>query len=151
MHKKIIIEAENGLVLFSKDISSIDQEQRLKQKTKAKIIYNLLFLSQQYDSSDDAFDFIEFTDPSIYDKGSLVNHKTLDYIKDIFILSDVQRHTLLDIVAKFRALVIPNWWEEILLENNDWSNLLRRSRNLLNELKVNYEIDLDDYIEKHNI
>lgn len=152
MKKIIKIKTENGTTLFTKDVSSREDENRLKHKMKAKLLYDLLFLSKKYTDKDDAFDFIEFTDPSVYYNDSFVNENVFDYVNDVITLSREQKELLIKVNKKFRELITPNWWNKIVSDDKEWVELRETSRDLLKKLGIKYEeIDLDDFIEEYDL
>ena len=152
MKKVVKIKTENGTILFTKEVFSKEDEDRLKQKMKAKLLYDLLFLSQKYTNKDEAFDFIEFTDPSVYYNDSFVNENVFDYVSDVIALSKEQRELFIEINKKFRKLVTPNWWDKIVSDDNEWVLLRKISIDFLTNLGVDYKgIDLDDFIEEYDI
>lgn len=152
MRKVVEVKGEKGTVLFTKEIFSKEDENRFKQKMKAKLLYDLLFLSKKYMNKDEAFDFIEFTDPSIYYNDSFVNENVFDYIGDVIIFSKQEIELFIEINKKFRKNITPNWWDRIVSDDKEWSFLRTQSRIFLTNLGVEYEgVDLDDFIEQYDI
>lgn len=149
--KRIEFKRQNGDIYYSKTIE-LKEESLLKKRLRAQAIYNLLFLSKEYSSRNDAFDFIEFSSIDKYGKIFFVESDTYRFIAEIDLFNDSNISKFIDINREFSELVRPNWDKEILDENGPWKLLRIKTQNFLNYLNIPYkDVDLDDFVEENEI
>lgn len=149
--RKVNLKDAKGEIYYSLTMDS-EEELSIKKKLKDQAIYNLLFLSKEYTSRDDAFDFIEFSSIDNYGKIFFLELDTYKFINDENVFCDKNISTFIEINRGFSELVKPDWDEEILRRNGPWGLLRVKARNFLDHLGIPYkEINLDHFIEQNGI
>ena len=114
--RKVNLKDAKGEIYYSLTMDS-EEELSIKKKLKDQAIYNLLFLSKEYTSRDDAFDFIEFSSIDNYGKIFFLELDTYKFINDENVFCDKNISTFIEINRGFSELVKPDWDEEILRRN----------------------------------